>query len=492
MQQHFILFDDLRVQRRVPDETAVRVIRGNEPERPWDPHTDGKLEDCCFKQIMTNTDVIKELHTSKLLRSIPAVHNILAMHPSVDAIKISGFYYAVFYNKDVVPLISLKNESDDVIEKLVIAYTLALKLMHDNNLIHGFVNDTLLNGTISKSCVTPLIKYNSHCKTYVSFKAEKQYSESPYVAPLQIILEMMNSSIEPTLIEYKGFKDKFIKFWTHLGYRSCAKNLPKISQDLFGESYGALDFIDYVLQRYCLFDNGYIIKDNSKAFGYLKDIDLFGLAITVQSILGDQTYIAPRLKKILGECVAGNWICIDHHCEFENVKLLSIPERPLTITPMPTTIQLKDGDAKISPSKPLDEDCHSSQHHDTTKTIKVAPEPTALLKQSYQEIIDQPKNLQDTSEVNTQPIIKSNDIIDVNNNIKAHTLVKSKDISGELPKNTPAPEPRLCKFKNDQSLIGELMGTGIKKVKVGGVERIVRMESDGEYIIWKGCKLYLA
>lgn len=469
MQQYYISFDELRVQRRVPDATTVRVIRVNEPERQWDQYTDGEMKDCCFRQIMTNTDVLKELNTKKLLRSFPTIQNILAIHPSVDAIKISGFYYAVFFNKDVKP-ISLRNETDETIEKTLKSYISALKMFHDNDLIHGFVNDTMLNGTIMKSHVHPLLKYNMHCKTYAAFKADKQYSESPYVAPLQIILEMMSSSIEPALMEYKGFKEKFIKFWTHLGYRSCAKNLPKISQELFGESYGAIDFTDYLLQRYCLLNNGYIVKDSSKAFGYLKDIDLFGLAITFHSLLGSN--IPLKIKKILGDCVAGNWIDNSDCVTFENVKILSIPEKPIISIPEPIVR-------------------HDVVSHKSTPPL-ILSEEACPIKLQVEE--NKPKSIQLGQVVSAEAIETSKVVIEPPrlNPIQEQLVPNSKEIKeSPLPKQT-VETPKTCKFKNEPTLIGELIGSGIKKVKVGGVERIVRMEVDGEYIVWKGSKLYLA
>jgi type II secretory pathway pseudopilin PulG len=89
-----------------------------------------------------------------------------------------------------------------------------------------------------------------------------------------------------------------------------------VAKTYFSQVEGARDYIDYCIHRYCVLspDGKRIIKDKRKALGYLKDIDLFALAMTVHFFLELDSSITrspASVKKMLGLCVTGEYIQVE-------------------------------------------------------------------------------------------------------------------------------------------------------------------------------------
>lgn len=540
--QRFLNYEELIAERRIGSGSTIQIITSNKPTRAWNQDFDDKLADVCFKQIMTHHELKVDSRAAGLIRSFPQLHACYSIHPSIDLIRISDFNYLAYYNKDVIPVTSSNLELLFVLK----AYIQALKITHMCNIIHGSIDGNMLHGFYSvNNFNVPLLKFNGHVKTYKMFQDECQYSESSYLSPLQIILEMMSSKVEPERIEYKSFKSKLANFWHHMCMRTCGYPLPKWTQEYYALVAGAQDYLDFVINRYCLLDGEMIIKDKSKAFGYLHDIDLFGLAMTFhKQYASSGQKLSAEVRRLIGKCVSGDFgnhepifpddvvkpfagkeldfnvlqtvqkIQVAHprriHKRNDSLRPAKsqvderVDEPPIENTLI--SIQQPEQDIPSPQDTATSEDTHETPDVATTSQL---PQDTTTIPQPIPE--DLPLQSAKAPGISTQPVPdlkKATEILQQHYRKKAiDPITPAQPVKvpvrtqAQRVSQTPAPRPNfpvaigttLVSFKNEAVLTGEFSETnGIKKIKIQGVERVVRSDgSDGDYCIWKGRKLFL-
>jgi hypothetical protein len=447
-----VSFTELAEERRISLTNMKRLVNGE--ENMWIVESDGKLDYCCFKQLMTQKDLAREQRSHCIIRNYPQIQALLALHPTADIMRLSNFYYTVYYNYQVERLHhqNICNYLDLYFEHILPF----IEHLHSINIIHNYVHECMFYGIYTVNNVKyPLIRINGHLKKYTDFKTEAEYSESPYPAPLQIILEILSSSIEPNVIEYKSFRKKFTDFWQYLCMRTCGFVCAKVCQEYVSQYHGAIDYIDYIIQRYCILtdDNDSIKKDKSKAFGYLRDIDLFGFAMSVHTITKNGRLLKDEHKKRISGCIMGTYEVIPDMDQysfrkpFDGVYLMDREQ------PKPKQIEV------------IQQEIPESKKVEITQ-----PARASILQRPTPQKLD----------LKIMPIERP----------EKKQIAVPPPPPIEPKKEVKKPKDSTIKFSN--GVFGEIVeGGGIKKVKVQGVERIVRSESCGEYILWKGDKLYL-
>lgn len=453
--QRVLVYEDLAKERRLSHYTPVQAItcsiHGNHNSRLWNTAIDGELSWCCFKQIMTHTAMEQESTAAAIIRACKDVHAVFAMHPTVDIIRISGFTYAVIYNHNVAPtslgcITSLYNHSIFALHKLHFSNAIMLSF-HPDMCFHG--SYTLNDKQIQ------LLRHTAELKSFKAFKETNNYSSSPFLSPLQIVLEMLSSSVEPELIDYKYFKAKLLAFWGHMCLRFSAKPYKEWATQYFAHVAGAVDYMDFIVNRYCIVtpckDGLQIKKDKSRALGYITDIDLFALAISIRIFADDKGLpISNTLKTYLGECIRGNYVgdLLDDEALCEIVKPFPIIPAPLpaaSVIPITSAPPILD-----TPSIP-------------------SPPPSVPSTNKCQPIAN---NTSDTPppSATTQPVINT-ETSSVNNTESQLNIVH---------------------LSTDPPISGEIsVINGAKKIKIQGIERIVRNDTGGDYVVWKGSKLYI-
>jgi hypothetical protein len=223
------------------------------------------------------------------------------------------------------------------------------------------------------------------------------------------MLEMLSSNVEPEHIEYSVFKNRVIKFWHFLSMKQLGDpTIADTANKYYSTVGGARDYIDYCIMRYCQLtpDGKFIIKDKAKALGYVKDIDLFALGISIHKFMNLQgTYQAPiALAKMIGTCISGDYIPTE-----------APPLLPKTFS-LPITKELEDVSSDIA-----------------QQASAVSPAAAAAAT-------------------------------DIRKTIKIEYIVNSS--------------PR-------KALIKDANGIGAT------VERLVRSDANGDYVMWKGGKVYI-
>lgn len=458
MHEHIVSYQDLSRERRIPTSNISTQINGT--SSTWDYIQDGKMEDCMFKQILTYKELTRETRAMQFVREHSHTHYLLALHPTIDLLKISGFNYAVYYNYNVRPLDIHELSSKDI-QLLLDNITIVIHKLHESYIIHNCIHQSLFHGMykMTNDKEYPLLRFNGYLKSYKCFREEAEYSESPYPSPLQIILEILSSNIEPEEIEYKAFKKKVGDFWNYLSLRTCGLQLVKISQEYASYSAGAIDYIDYAITRYCTInESGFIVKTKSKALGYLRDIDLFGLAISIYVLSKNGSNLMHDQRKYLGECVLG--ITEVNHDD-------NVYNKPFNGVLLANRVKQVQSEKVIEKQNTIVEniEMENEQPKPMREHITQRPKPQ---KMELKQIPNVQRPEKKKIERHTEP----------------QTAIKVEEVNRVQDVNVI--------FKNGNGMVGELVeGSGIKKIRVQGVERIVRSEQAGEYILWKGDKLYI-
>lgn len=489
-QQRFLTYNELAVERRISNTATVKVLTHGLPVREWNNPCDGEMTQLTYRQIMTHMDLEKNINAASVLRKKPHIHAFFAIHPTVDLINISQFHYLVYCDDSLQPIIK---DTSHLLQAFTFFVT-GLKRLHDSNIIHNSIHQEMFHGVYEvHGKQLAQLRFNGLLKTYDQFKVDAQYSESPYVAPLQIILEVLSSSIEPDRIEYKDFKNKIEKFWNFLAMKTSGRPLRKLAQEYFSYVAGAQDFLDYVITRYCTIEDNFVVKDKSKALGYLHDIDLFGLAMALHVFGNNGILIQGTLRKHIGKCVCGEYsgvmdtdedIPVKHFMGTGVIPQVTHVERTVK---QPTCINTRRQEkTHICEQQTHGKEPKSAQSSITKVQGSNTEQPLSAISKEHVpdgvarlEVPEQTVKVQKPHPAPAQPLPSTPVPMQAPLQV-IESRQQTKQVSNERS------------FKNDPTLKGELLeGSGIKKMKVAGVERIIRSEPGGDYIVWKGKKLYI-
>ena len=132
--------------------------------------------------------------------------------------------------------------------------------------------------------------------SFTKFLSKSPIMWSEIISPLHIIIEMMHSRLEPDLIPWMEFKEKFIKFYkivssadinkTNAKIYEPFRNLLEFCQYYFSMRYGAVDYTNYIISKLCIVqDNRVVKKDSTKALNYKQYVDLFAFALILHFLM---------------------------------------------------------------------------------------------------------------------------------------------------------------------------------------------------------------
>lgn len=236
------------------------------------------------------------LHLKKVLEDTPEIQEFLPIFNGISKVTLKDETLMVFAKHEIVSKV-LRNDFIDVIKDSIIL----LQHLHSNNIIHHSIHPLYL----CKQGRYGFIWNHMMVPRHVLISS-KLFSESPIVTPLQIILEILGSKHEENLIELKYFKTRIIEFWTHLLKKQCQDmEIQPIAISYFLTG----SFYDYYIKRYCIFDESglCIVKDSKKALGYLEDIDMFSLGITLHYLAStSKIHITNKIKNIIFKLIQGD------------------------------------------------------------------------------------------------------------------------------------------------------------------------------------------
>jgi hypothetical protein len=306
---NYIDYNDLAFRRRII-ETDPRlkvlkldVLKNEVEERQWDNAIHGKMDECIFHEVLNVTEFKQKLKLNATLRQYSGDEEYFIVNPNLDAIRIDGFFYIVHRKHMTLKNIAWSNKD---LNNALFEISCALQCLHENRHIHGNIHPIVVcaSYTSGKHILRVVDKFLTHEK---NFTAEK-YSSSIFISPLQVILEMMSSTLAPDETNYTLFKEKLSSFWKHLLTPMDNTYVIEKASKYFSFTNGCVNYIDYCIMRYCIVseDGATVKKDIRKALGYLKDIDLFGLAMSIDLLKGN-LQISSELKSYIGTCIGGSY-----------------------------------------------------------------------------------------------------------------------------------------------------------------------------------------
>lgn len=432
-------YSDLAFRRRL-NPTNITIIDSVHKCTKWHEEYHGDMEDFSYREVLKLSEFSAALNSVAVLRqcmndddvntNIPTKYSVI--HPDMDGFTQQGFMYLAY--RKHAPLIDEPSSSYNPLKVLEDA-TLFLQYLHDHNCIHGNVHAVMLTvirnaDSSSKDATNYAVRILGSLCRMQDFKS---YSDSWILCPLQIILEMLSSNIEATNIDYQVFKERLNKFWAFLIQQQFGSpSILQQSKTCFSYTAGARDFMDYCISRYCVLssDGKSVLKDKSKALGYLKDIDLFALAISVYSLIElNNIKLTAALKKALGTLISGEYISVKK------------PKPSAKRGPPPQPVQV----APPPPPMPT-----------PSETIPVQPEPEPEVLKEVNKPSEPPPPTSPVSQPTPQKTPATPD----------DTFVQVVLVQGSIPR---------------KARITDSTGTS---------ERVVRSDGNGDYVMWRGTKVY--
>lgn len=178
----------------------------------------------------------------------------------------------------------------DMVENMVMMYTPLIQKLHRNKFVHyNLTNESFVwNNATTYS----LDDYRKLTQLSIFYK-QSPVVGSDIISPLHLVIEMLHSKVEAEFIEKEDFKAKFLKFNAAITNKKYLNTLA-ICQKYYGMKYGALDYIDYLLSKFCIINqDNYIIKNPVKADCYKLHMDWFSFGI----ILHNYMYMVVKTKK---------------------------------------------------------------------------------------------------------------------------------------------------------------------------------------------------
>lgn len=169
------------------------------------------------------------------------------------------------------------------VEKMVRIFPPLINCLHKNKCIHYNLtpNSFYVNESLNQYSLKDYKKL-----TYLSsFYKQSPVIGSIIISPLHLIIEMLFSKIEPISQTKADFKHKFNRFYNAVSNKQYL-NVLNICQKYFGLKYGAIDYIEYILKKFCVFDeNGNILKKVEKLDFYRVYMDWFAFGIILHNYM---------------------------------------------------------------------------------------------------------------------------------------------------------------------------------------------------------------
>ncbi len=318
-------------------------------QESWLPHVHGFMEDCHFRKIVTISQYKREVTSFQHMRALihmprfKSVSHMLAMHPHVDMIRIGDFYHTVSVGGKANEI--CKQPVDDDINVLIKCGQQLLYGLHQVGYAFGnFYQATPLR--VSKDLYVFRPSGCLHPVNHII--ATRQFSESHFTSPVQVIHEMLSSELESAEIDTALFRQRFLSFWQYLLVQTCGDlQVIDITRSYFSTCKGCVDCIDYYMSKYVVFtDDSHkkILKDPHKSYGYFCDSDLFQLGISAH-IRCENAGIAVDAKAtdMIAKCLFGDYIdvCVLNTCDIStlpdhfNVRYADPPPEPEPPPPPP-------------------------------------------------------------------------------------------------------------------------------------------------------------
>lgn len=302
-----ISYETLAKTRR-PDAKSMTVVIGGQLPRPWSDDTDGQMRENIYNELLIPSEFKQYLTIANTVRHIfgSSVTHMFGMHPHIDGVSVHKFNFAVFKSYEYI-----FNPTLETIVKLAdIVKTLYAKA----NMIHTNICPILL-GTLASSGA-PIVRPCGNMLNVASVMAQKEklnVAISLIPSPVQVIIDMLSSTLEKEVIDYTDFKLKFVKYWDHLLPAGLKQQIPRWVCAAFSASAGCVNYLDHVVNRYCVIEQDVtdgrtvVRKTPSKAMGYLHDIDVFALCVSVFMMQRPVTDMpSPQILQYLGDLLKGD------------------------------------------------------------------------------------------------------------------------------------------------------------------------------------------
>lgn len=241
---------------------------------------------------------------NKVYANIDVYKNVV--HPSILYLIENGTNNHFIVTKKQGAFRVFDPKTIDDVEKIYVIFKDLIEKLHSNNYIHYNITPAsfLTDGeTFTLNDHSKLIHVNNFLK-------QGPVAGSKIISPLHLILEMLYSTIEDKVIPVGDFKSKFIKFYNIVSDKEYI-NVLKICQRYYSINNGVLDYIDYVLNKFCIIKDGLIYKNPIKTKHFYHHIDWFSFGIVLHNYLHNvyvESVVMKRfpdesLVKFITECL---------------------------------------------------------------------------------------------------------------------------------------------------------------------------------------------
>lgn len=177
------------------------------------------------------------------------------------------------------------------------SFKVVLELLHNKRFVHFNINESIFLHRDSVFCFAEDAKFIS----FSNVLKKSPIIGSKIISPIHVLLEMLNSNVESTIIPYNDFKKKFVKFYNHIS----KDNILWTCQKYFSMKNGAVDYIDYIIDKLCIKDSkNNIEKNDSKVLLYIPFIDKFPFAIVLHSYQLKLNTSNPEIIDYIIDCVS--------------------------------------------------------------------------------------------------------------------------------------------------------------------------------------------
>lgn len=277
----------------IPFDLLIKRYRGSEPMkfvpyigRHFDDSDENALHNMLFHEVYDKLQANSELHNMQLVNRYITKS---ALHPVLHCIIHGDRTYPV-YRRMTSPLMYEPEQAQHVLADV----NALLIEMHRHGLYHFDVCPR--NIMVDDDNNFTLCEYGK-LRTKETFITSPLMGSS-LLAPVQIIQEMMSSKVEPDIIPYLSFKDKFIAF-----YARAANMISPMSFDILRTCENEVSgFIDVTLNRLCVIreeDDG--SKSVVKTTQNLNpdEVDRFALAITLWRLFAGSEYITKWVQEVM-------------------------------------------------------------------------------------------------------------------------------------------------------------------------------------------------
>jgi hypothetical protein len=393
--------------------------------------------------------------------------NGVLVHTNVCYINCNGIRYRV-YACGKYGILPDDMRMDDI-EKMVKTIGGVLMQWHENNILHFDMNPQSI--LVNLQGEYAIWEY-SHIRSVNTFKEHNPIIGSTIASPLQIILEMLNSKVEANMIDFDDFKTKMRNFYMRMMHPGF-KDVLDVCQRYYGLVNGAQDYVDYIINKFTVFENGKINKlaSPSKALIYIKDIDWFsfGLMCHKKIIASSDMTKAPSqwLINFITSC-----LCFDNFIETPNILMTECVDAcPFGFDRTFTDIE------------------HVEEY--VPPIVEEIVNQVEIVEKIKEEIVNQVEIVEKIKDIvidtATDTIIETCEI---------HTITEAKveAVEAILPinKQLKVKQEHIPNIDTKQLLASIPKMTAATKIRVHGQERVIRTDAKGSHVLISGRKLYIA